>query len=93
MEQKGARLLAFLIGIIFFIFYSVIINAIVGDHILNFPYIVLTIYLFISIFTLPLVSVEAGEKTVDKNPLIGSYSLIFAYLVSPIWVTINLFKN
>lgn len=73
------------------LFFNItIVNTILGHNILNFPYIILTIYFFISVFTFPVVSIETGEKT--KNwP--SRYVLIFAYVISPIWVTVNIFKN
>lgn len=90
MSDGFAKLLSFGIGIVFFFFYITIVNAILGHNILNFPYIILTIYFFISVFTFPVVSIETGEKT--KNwP--SKYVLIFAYVISPIWVTVNIFKN
>lgn len=90
MSNKFIQFLSFGIGVAFFIFYITIVNYILGHNVLSFPYIILTIYLFISIFTLPMVSIETGEKT--KNwP--SKYALIFAYLVSPIWVIMSTFKN
>lgn len=93
MPDNTARIISFFIGIVFFIFYTVIINSIVDDYIFNFPYILLTIYFFISIFTLPLVVIQAEKKTEDKNPIIASYTVIFAYLISPVWAIIKFLKN
>lgn len=90
MSDNFARLLSFGIGIVFFIFYITIVNSILNHDILSFPYIILTIYFFISVFTLPMVSLETGEKTKNWIP---RYALLFAYLVSPIWLIVNIIKN
>ncbi|TVT27841.1 hypothetical protein FO441_09065 [Salinicoccus cyprini] len=94
MEDRIMKILSLIIGIFFFAFYIVIIDGIFynGSY-LDFPYILLTIYFFISIFTLPLVSLEAGEATKDKSVFISSYSLIGAYLISPVWVASKFFKE
>ena len=96
MEDKVMKLLSFIIGIFFFMFYIVIIDTVITSHegsFLEFPYILLSIYFFISIFTFPLVSIEASEKTHNKHFLIKNYSLIAAYLMSPIWVGSKLLKS
>ena len=93
MNEKATYSLNILVGIFFFIFYITIVNAILNQDILSFPFVILTIYFFISIFTLTPVSTEFGEKTKDWNPIIASYSMIVAYLISPIWVLIKSFKN
>lgn len=93
MNDKFTYLLNIVIGIFFFIFYITIANVILNHNILSFPYIILTIYFFISIFTLTPVSTELGEKTKNWNSFIASYSMIVAYLISPIWVIIKSFKH
>ncbi len=93
MNKKATYSLNILVGIFFFIFYITIVNAILNQDILSFPFIILTIYFFISIFTLTPASTELGEKTKDWNAIIASYSMIVAYLISPIWVLIKSFKN
>ena len=93
MNKKATYFLNILVGIFFFIFYITIVNAILNQDILSFPFIILTIYFFISIFTLTPVSTELGEKTKDWNAIIASYSMIVAYLISPIWLLIKSFKN
>lgn len=96
MENQLMKVLSFIIGIFFFLFYIVIIDTMINSHVgsfLEFPYILLSIYFFISIFTLPLVSLEAGEEAKDKNILVRSNSLVVAYLVSPIWVASKIFKK
>ena len=92
-DDKSSKVISFFIACIFFIFYIVIINTILNQNILEFPLILLTIYLFISIFTLPFVSVKAGEKSQGKTILLRNRSLILAYLISQIWVIINIFKK
>lgn len=96
MEDKAMKLLSFIIGIFFFMFYIFIMDIVITSHkgsFLEFPYILLSIYFFISIFTFPLVSIEASEKTHNKNFLIRNYALIGTYLMSPIWVGSKLLKN
>lgn len=93
MNNKWAYLLNIVIGIFFFIFYVTIVNSILSHDVLNFPYIILTVYFFISIFTLTPVSTELGRKTKDWNSIIASYTIIVAYLISPIWVLIKSFKD
>lgn len=93
MSDKSAQMLSFIIGFFFFWFYVFIAGSIFNNDVLSFPYIILTIYFFISIFTFPIVSLESGEENSGWEPLSSKYSLIFAYLVSPIWVIIKIFKN
>lgn len=93
MSDGFAQVLSFVIGVAFFFFYIVIAGSIFNNDVLGFPYIILTIYFFISIFTFPNVSLEAGGKTSGSEPLSSKYTLIFAYLVSPIWFLIKLIKN
>lgn len=93
MNNKSTYLLNIVVGIFFFVFYITIVNSILNHNVLSFPYIILTTYFFISIFTLTPTSTEFGEKTKDWNPIIASYSMIIAYMVSPIWMIINFFKN
>lgn len=90
------KVLSFIIGIFFFSFYIVIIDTIIYSQegtFLEFPYIFLSIYFFISVFTFPFVSLDAGEVTKNKNILVRNYSLIIAYLIAPIWVSSRFFKN
>lgn len=93
MNDKFTYLLNIVIGIFFFIFYITIVNAILNHDAQSFPYIILTVYFFISIFTLTTVSTELGEKTKDWNAIIASYSMIVAYLISPIWAAVKYFKK
>lgn len=93
MSDKFVKILSFIIGIFFFWFYVFIAGSVFNNNVLSFPYIILTIYFFISIFTFPMVSLESGEKTSGWEPLSSKYSLIFAYLVSPIWVLGKCFKS
>ena len=93
MSDRFAQILSFIIGFVFFWFYVLIVNSILAHDVLSFPYIILTIYFFISIFTFPMVSIETEDKTPSWEPLSSRYSLIFAYLVSPVWVIIKIFKN
>ncbi|MBY8910575.1 hypothetical protein K6L05_12440 [Salinicoccus roseus] len=92
MENKIMRWLSFIIGIFFFAFSIVIIDSIFyNGSFLDFPYILLTIYFFISTFTFPLVSLEAGEEAQDKNIFVRSNSLIVAYIIAPIWIVSKYF--
>lgn len=96
MEDKVMKLLSFIIGIFFFMFYIFIMDIVITSHkgsFLEFPYILLSIYFFISIFTFPLVSIEASEKKHNKKFLIRNYALIGTYLMSPIWVGSKLLKS
>lgn len=93
MSDRFAQVLSFIIGIIFFWFYVVIAGSILNNDVLSFPYIMLTVYFFISIFTFPAFSLQSGEKTSGWEPLSSKYSLIFAYLVSPIWFLVDLLKS
>lgn len=93
MSDGFAKTLSFIIGLFFFGFYVLIAGSIFNNDVLSFPYIILTVYLFISIFTFPAVSLKFGEKTSGREPLSSKYSLIFAYLFSPMWFLVNLLKS
>lgn len=93
MSDKFAQTLSFIIGLFFFWFYVFIAGSVFNNNVLSFPYIILTIYFFISIFTFPIVSLESGEKTLGREPLSSKYTLIFTYLISPLWALANILKS
>lgn len=93
MTDKFLDLLNIIVGIFFFIFYVTIMNVFLHLDAFSFPYIILTIYFFISIFTLGPVNTALGEKTKDWNSIIASYTTIVAYLISPVWILVNFVRT
>ena len=62
---------------------------------LEFPFILITIYFFISIFTLYFPATEFGKKEEEHKSFVPTYvyTMVLAYLISPIWTLIHYSKN